>query len=89
MEIVNLAACEYNFYRIRLKPDQSINLICTIFGKVYEVTSLDSQKIDIVEVKIKTDGRYIFITASVEQYQKILNYGFLIHMTLRHHHQWL
>jgi len=67
LEIINSAANEYNFLRGRLKPDQSINLICTVGGREYEVTEIDSPKIDVVKIQAKTDDGYIIITAPVEQ----------------------
>ena len=67
MEILTETANEYKWMSDRLKPDQSINLICTIGGTDYDVISLWSPRIDVVCIESKTEEGHFFITAPVEQ----------------------
>jgi len=67
MEIVTEAANEYKSMSERLKPDQAINLICSVGGTDYDVMSLYSPKIDVVCIHCKTNECEVFITAPVEQ----------------------
>ena len=62
-----MAAGDYNFYRTRLKPDQSINLLCTVGGMKHYPNNISSPDIDIIEIRVQNDDTVIFITAPVEQ----------------------
>jgi len=67
-EIITRVDNEYKRLVSRLKPDQSINMICTIGGRDYDVFRASSPKIDIISVDSRDDdGNFFSIIAPVEQ----------------------
>lgn len=66
-EIFQATFREYNFQKVRLKPDQSINLVCYIGGSVFDVFSVGARD-HFFEVKAEDeDGKIHVVTTPVEQ----------------------
>jgi hypothetical protein len=65
-EIVHDAATEYRLIKSQLKPNQTINLICTVAGVEYDVYRLGARN-GIVEIDTQTEDSAIRIKSPVEQ----------------------
>ena len=65
-EIIHDAATEYRLIKTQLKPDQTINLVCTVAGVEYDVYRLGARS-GIVEIDTQTEDSVIRIKCPVEQ----------------------
>jgi hypothetical protein len=65
-EIVHEAALEYRLIKSQLKPNQTINLICTVAGVEYDVYRFGGRN-GIVEIDTQTADSAIRIKCPVEQ----------------------
>jgi hypothetical protein len=66
-DIFQNAIGEYKFLKTQLKPEQSINLVCLIGGKTFDVFSVTASD-HFVEIKSQDEyGDVHIITAPVEQ----------------------
>ena len=67
IEIISSTRMEYDWLKNHLNPDESINLICTVGGRDYDVVLIDSPKIDVVQIQATTEGGLVCVVSPVEQ----------------------
>jgi len=65
-ELCHDVASEYRYIKSTLKPDQTINLSCTVGGVEYDVYSLGGRN-GVVRIDTQIEGAVVLIRCPVEQ----------------------